>query len=87
MVIGILAAITIVTYGGVVTKASNTAVQADLRNLAGKILEYNIVNGQYPGGNYNVGITGIPVFHTNRSVYKANYGDGNLFYCTGLIRW
>ena len=85
VVIGILASITIVAYNGDAGRAGDVAVQADLRNLAGKIMEYNIVNGQYPGGNYDLGITGIPVFHVNRSVYKAIYGGGNLFYCTGNI--
>ena len=85
VVIGILASITIVAYNGVAGRAGDVAVQSDLRNLAGKIMEYNIVNGQYPGGNYDLGITGIPNFHADRAAYKAVYGGGNLFYCTGLV--
>ena len=40
VVIAILAAITIVTYNGIQDRSKDSAVQADLRNLAVRVSEY-----------------------------------------------
>lgn len=48
VVIGILAAITIVTYNGVQKRANDAAVQSDLNGLAIKFEIYNSDNGSYP---------------------------------------
>jgi prepilin-type N-terminal cleavage/methylation domain-containing protein len=85
VIIGILAAITIVAYNGIQNRANDTAVQADLRNLGGKIMEYQAINGRYPTGNYDVGITGLSSFKAARASYKTVFGNGNLYYCEGLI--
>ena len=81
VVIGILAAITIIAFNGVSNKANDTAVKSDLRNLASKVMEFQTINGRLPAGNYNDGIEGIPSFKVNRSAYLASYGSGNLYYC------
>lgn len=59
MIIGILAAITIVAYNGIQNRANDTAVQSDIRNSAGKIKEYQAISGEYPGGNATSG-PGVP---------------------------
>lgn len=54
VIIGILAAITIVAYNGIQNKANDSAVQSDLDNIAKKIQLYYIDNGAYPKGPYGV---------------------------------
>lgn len=48
VVIGILAAITIVAFNGVQRRAHNTAVQTDLSQNAKKLEQYKILNETYP---------------------------------------
>lgn len=48
VVIGILAAISIVAYNGIQNRAHSTAVNSDLNNNAKKLEEYKILNGRYP---------------------------------------
>lgn len=81
VVIGILAAITVVAYGGVQNRANDTAVQSDLRNLASKIMRTAAINGSLPagGGSSFPGIT----FSTSKDAYKT--GMNNLYYCTATI--
>ena len=48
VVIGILAAITVVAYNGIQNRANNTAVQSDLRTIAQQMAIYRVDNGTYP---------------------------------------
>ncbi len=48
VVIGILAAITVVAFNGVQNRAKDTRVQSDIRSVAGMIEQYAAVHGQYP---------------------------------------
>jgi prepilin-type N-terminal cleavage/methylation domain-containing protein len=48
VVIGILAAITIVAYNGVQNRANDAVVQSDLENMAKAIQSYGAINGDYP---------------------------------------
>ena len=48
VVIGILAAITIVAYNGVQTRAKNTSVQSDIKNVQKQVEAYNALKGSYP---------------------------------------
>jgi prepilin-type N-terminal cleavage/methylation domain-containing protein len=48
VVIGILAAITIVAYNGVQTRAKSTSVQNLVRVVSGKAKSYQAITGQYP---------------------------------------
>ncbi|MBC7868688.1 prepilin-type N-terminal cleavage/methylation domain-containing protein [Candidatus Saccharibacteria bacterium] len=76
VVIGILAAISIVSYSGVQNKANDSAVQSDLRNLGQKIELYYAEYGEYP-----VTWTGLGMKATKDS-YGAHYADlHNLLYC------
>lgn len=83
VVIGILATITIVAYNGVQNRANDTAVQADLRNLAMKIKELEAINGVLPVAAGSSGITGIPRFPVARNSYSTS--SHNLYYCTGSV--
>lgn len=55
MVIGILAAITIVSFNGVTARANYSKEQQDMSSLNGFIQQYYAVNGTYPstGGSNN----------------------------------
>lgn len=48
VVIGILAAISIVSYNGVTSKAEEVAVKSDLRNASSQLELYNVEFGAYP---------------------------------------
>jgi prepilin-type N-terminal cleavage/methylation domain-containing protein len=48
VVIGILAAITIVAYNGVQSRAFNIRVQADIKNVEKIVESYKAINGSYP---------------------------------------
>lgn len=54
VVIGILAAITIVAYNGVQSKARFSKMQSEVKSLQRYIETYNATNGSYPttGGNW-----------------------------------
>jgi prepilin-type N-terminal cleavage/methylation domain-containing protein len=85
VVIGILAAITVVAYSGVQNRASDTAIQTDLRNIGGKIMEFKAINDAQPTGNTtDFGPMNIKVA---RSSYGAHYTPSgssgyNLLYCS-----
>ena len=48
VVIGILAAITIVAYNGIQLRASTAALQTDMKNSANLLANDNTVNNPYP---------------------------------------
>ena len=81
VVIGILAAITIVAYNGVQNRANDTIVQSDMRNLMAKIKEYETVNGALPGTGGSGGITGIGRFSIARGSYTT--AQHNVYNCVG----
>lgn len=82
VVIGILAAITIVAYSGVQNRANDIAVQTDLRNFAGKIMEYQAINGTYPDGGGTNGPAGM-TFKVSRGSYAVNMH--NFIYCKDIV--
>lgn len=74
VVIGILAAITIVAYNGVQGRANDTAVQSDLKNFATRLSMYQVDNGSYP---LALSITlGIKFSRDSYSI-----AQNNLYYC------
>lgn len=90
VIIGILAAITIVAYNGIQNRASDTAVQSDLRQFASKVAEFHAIEGRYPAGpNSTAAIEGIPKFRLAQGSYSTNMH--NFYYCTsavgGLIKY
>ncbi|MNH58511.1 Type II secretion system protein G precursor [compost metagenome] len=48
VIIGILAAITIVAYNGIQNRAFNSRVQSDIKNVQKLVENYNAINGSYP---------------------------------------
>lgn len=83
VIIGILAAITVVAYNGIQNRANDTAVQSDLRNLAMKVKELEAIDGNVPAAAGSSGITGITRFAIARGSYATS--THNLYYCTGTI--
>ena len=84
VVIGILAAISIVAYNGVQNRANDTAVQTDLRNIGAKILEFRTINDTLPAGN-STDFSPMNI-KVSRNAYGAHYTPAgssgyNLIYC------
>ena len=82
VVIGILAAITIVAYNGIQNRTHDTAVQSDLRNLAVKVREQEALTGSLPVVSYP-NITGITSFPVSKGSYDTV--GHNLYYCAGMV--
>lgn len=74
VIIGILAAITIVAFYGVQNRSYDTAVQSDLGNFAKKVGVHHAINGSYP---LALSITMDIKF--SRDAYNLNLN--NLYYC------
>jgi prepilin-type N-terminal cleavage/methylation domain-containing protein len=80
VVIGILAAITIVAYNGVQSRAHAAAAQADATNLS-KLLAVNYsTNGSYPTDLTTVN-NGGPLSATDNTTYVYHPGASNASYC------
>ena len=75
VVIGILAAITIVAYNGIQNRANDVAVQSDLSNFHKRMEMQRSINGAYPATN---GLTGIDL-KVSLGSYDLNVN--NLLYC------
>jgi prepilin-type N-terminal cleavage/methylation domain-containing protein len=82
VVIGILAAITIVAYNGIQNRANDSAIQTDLNNVAKKIREFAILKGQYPKGATDLATLNIKL---SKKAYGNHYYNGvadfNFVYC------
>lgn len=83
VIIGILAAITIVAYNGIQNRANDTTVQSDMRNLAMKVRELEAINGNLPAASGSSGIVGLSRFPITRGAYSTS--SHNVYYCTGDI--
>lgn len=91
VIIGILAAITIVAYNGIQNRANDTAIQNDLNNFAKKIQLGAADTGEFPvagatrSGGTSTGnstlFTGF-TFPASRAAYMTTVN--NLYYCTGI---
>lgn len=74
VIIGILAAITIVAYNGIQNRANDTAVQSDLNNFAKKVSLYKAEFDGYPLSlTLGMGIS------FSRNAYNTTIN--NLYYC------
>ncbi len=76
VVIGILAAIILVAYSGISSKAKESAVQSDLSNIAKQLGIYKARNGQYPTSVSEMKEAGVKVSQSNYSVDR-----NNVYYC------
>ncbi|MGB3945761.1 MAG: prepilin-type N-terminal cleavage/methylation domain-containing protein [Candidatus Saccharimonadales bacterium] len=80
VVIGILAAISIVAYTSVQNRGHDSAIQNDLRTIAKQFELYRIDNQRYPTGDADLGTMRL-------RVARSSYGNGiisntyNLLYC------
>jgi prepilin-type N-terminal cleavage/methylation domain-containing protein len=80
VVIGILAAITIVAYNGVQNRAHDATVQNDLRNLSTRVELFNVDNNKYPGGTTDLATLGVKL---NKNTYAtAPASQINFIYCS-----
>lgn len=78
VVIGILAAITVVAYNGIQGRAHDVAVQGDLRNLYNKSLAFYASEGYYPAA------TDQELARLEYTASKGAYAlaTANLLFCT-----
>lgn len=84
VVIAILATISIVAYNGIQNRANDTAVQADIRSFASKVMEFHAINGRYPQGSGNsrdFALEGVLTFSLARGSYSTDVSR-NFSYCT-----
>ena len=79
VVIGILAAITIVAFNGIQDRANDTAVQSDLASIAKKLEIYKATVGSeaYPAASAAI-LANVDI-SASKSAYMI--GRGNLYYC------
>lgn len=77
VVIAILAAITIVAYNGIQSRAIVTSIQSDFRNAINKIEAYKSINGSYPDAT-DASLKAAEI-SLNKGLYSTN--SGNFLYC------
>ena len=95
VVIGILAAISVVAYNGITNSANDAAVKSDLANISKKIELYRVEKGELPAANMDA--LGSLKLSASRSSYSEGFMNPigyNLAYCRGsndqdfaLIAW
>lgn len=97
VVIAILAAITIVSYTGIQSKANDSAVQTDFSAIAKKLELYYTDNGKYPvvtstaqpdnSTLYDFTQLGVALqgFKVTQSAYRSGSNTVNLAYCTNNL--
>ena len=76
VVIGILAAITIVAYNGVQNRANDTVIQSDLHNFGNILAQQKAVNGTYP-----TVLTADMGIKFSKSAYGQDSQTDNARYC------
>lgn len=81
VVIGILAAITIVAYNGVQDRARNATIQSDLANFAKKIEAARVDTSD---GLYPASLTAAMDIRATKSIYSSN--RNNWYYCASTDR-
>jgi len=81
VIIGILAAITVVAYSGFQGRAHDVAIQNDLRNLAAKARTFQVDNGFLPSTNAEFSAMGLRVSKNSYSHYFNGTAEYNLVYC------
>jgi len=81
VVIGILAAITIVSYTGISNKAITASLQSDLTNASNQLKMYQVEYGSYPESPLTNGCPTLPV---NDTKYCIKSSPGNTFTYTRL---
>lgn len=83
VVIGILAAITIVAYNGLQSRSSDAAIISDLNAAYKKLEIYRADNGAYPIGN-EAGLTGSPPDTSAQQLKNADMHFSKGSYLTSI---
>lgn len=86
VVIGILAAISVVAYSGIQNRANDTIVRSEISSIAKKIHADSVDRGEFiPGGSAAGDSTRFPGFTYSVSTdsYETSIQSLNLFYCRG----
>lgn len=79
VVIGILAAIVVVSYNGIQDRGRASVAQQDLNNAKKRLSIYQARNGKYPITYQQLIDANM---HFSKSVYEINVpGKGNMYYC------
>lgn len=82
VVIGILAAITVVAYNGVQGRAQDTAIQSDLQQIAKKLELYKADYDVYPAGSTQLTTLNLKASkNAYGNHYQTSGSDFNLVYC------
>lgn len=85
VVIGILAAITLVAFGGIRDRANNSAVQSDLKNIGALLEQHRIIHETLPIALNSASLLALGNISTSKSAYGSHYNNGtnnyNMFYC------
>jgi prepilin-type N-terminal cleavage/methylation domain-containing protein len=76
VVIGVLAAIVIVSYNGITNSANDSAVESDLATIAKKLEVYKATTGLYPANSTQLDAAD---FKVAQGSYMPN--RNNLYYC------
>ncbi len=76
IVIGILAGITIVSYGAVTDNAAKQALEADLKGAASKLSRY-----KYDHGGYPTSLSQADVTNSSTTTYNYTYTSATDSYC------
>jgi len=77
VIIGILAAIIIISFNGITSKAQETSVKHDVKNIAKQLEIYRTDSGRYPSSTQLQDL-GIKV---NKPTYGVNPTGATIFYC------
>lgn len=77
VVIGILAAITIVAYNGIQNRANDAAVSSDLASISKKITAFSIDNDRYPKGGADLATLGLRL---STNAYSRGMWNGTSYY-------
>jgi len=89
VVIGILAAITIVAFNGVQNKANDAAIQSDFANISKKLEVYKTTistTSQYPPRltTTDLNVSASKSAYGNNYMQTGNVNGYNLLYCVGV---
>jgi prepilin-type N-terminal cleavage/methylation domain-containing protein len=85
VVIAILAAIALVSYNGIQSRANDTAVRSDISNMAKKLQLYYTEYGTYPDTNIPADVSkAFTGFRASKGSYVTSGTNVNLAYCTNL---
>lgn len=87
VVIAVLAAVATIAFTGVQSRAHNSAIQADLRNMGQKVAEFVAENGRPPLAN---GTELGPLFKVSKPIYletASGAAQTTLLYCRTDTEW